>query len=501
MAKWNDNEWYFCLSCFYNSENFEQAIASLNCQYNRKKTDITDKFKREGIDLDSYIGTNLKRKLTKRQFIQELKQVYKIIGTSFNEKQYDDFSSLKSYYVIGYFGNWQIALQESGLLKKFSDFDLITKQIQAFDPEKEMKENWKKEKQNLLLKAEQRKVKHIKEQSQKLDIVNEMLMEAIAKVEPLLVDIKVVKKQQQIKSNKSVCTLWFEFSDLQLGTLITSEEMGGLNHHNWAVWQEKLSIWKRQVIEKINLYKQNYVIDRVVIACLGDMLEGQDIFKGQVWKIDANVVDQAINGANDTAAAFTEIFMNHYDVHFDIFEVFGNHGRLGSKGESPYSCSMDKIYQRMLQGQLEKINKLTNYTYHQNEAWFYFVELYGWNHLLLHGDQGMSKLWSNRPTVNGLEKGLIRYNQMFQQQVHFIHCGHFHNDWQLSFNLSQMLINGSFVGTSGFSATAMVASSPPIQVMHVFEPRIGLSKTERIYLLDGTIKRSIKPKKLTNILR
>ena len=99
-------------------------------------------------------------------------------------------------------------------------------------------------------------------------------------------------------------------------------------------------------------------------------------------------------------------------------------------------------------------------------------------------------------TVNGLEKGITRYNQMLQQQIHFLHCGHFHNDWQLSFNMSQILINGSFIGTSNFSATQMVASSPPIQVLHVFEPRIGLAKTERIYLNEGDIKRPIMAKSL-----
>ena len=226
------------------------------------------------------------------------------------------------------------------------------------------------------------------------------------------------------------------------------------------------------------------------------MVEGADIFLGQAWQVDNHVVDQAINGANDTAAAFIEIMLMHSDIHFDVFEVFGNHGRIGHKGENPYSCSMDKVYQRMLQSQLAKVPELKNYTYHENETWYYFVELYGWNHLLLHGDQGMSKLWSNRPTVNALEKGLVRYNQIFQQQVHFLHCGHFHNDVTWSFNMSQILINGSWIGTSLFSATTMVAASPPVQLLYVFEPRIGLAKTERIYLLEGPVRKPIQPKTL-----
>jgi len=496
MTQWTDKEWFFCLSCLYWCEDLDTALVEFHTRYPRSKKEIYRKFKSECVDLKAYVGLGLgKNKVTKHQIIQELKQVYKILGQPYNIKQFNELSSIGSEIVVGYFGGWELALEQADLLKKFDSYYQLTQQIKTFDPERELKENWKKEKEQILHREEQRKVKWLKEQSQKLDIVNELIQAAVAKVEPLIVDVNTTKTFPKYKATAK-CTLWFEFSDLQLGTLITSEEMGGLNKHNWIIWQEKLKVWTKNVIEKIAQYKQNYIIDHVVLACLGDMVEGQDIFKGQVWKIESNVVDQAINGANDTAAAFTEIFLTHHDIHFDILEVFGNHGRIGSKGENPYNCSMDKVFQRMLQNQLVNVKAINNYNYYQNEAWFYFIEIYGWNHLLLHGDQGMSKLWSSRPTVNSLEKGLVRYNQLFQEQIHFIHVGHFHSDWQLSFNLSQMLINGSFIGTSSFSATTMIASSPPIQVMHVFEPRVGLAKTERIYLLDGPVKQSIKPKKL-----
>ena len=139
---------------------------------------------------------------------------------------------------------------------------------------------------------------------------------------------------------------------------------------------------------------------------------------------------------------------------------------------------------------------VNNVTWHTNDCWFYFVEIYGQHHLLLHGDQGMSGLWSNRPTINGLEKGIVRYNQLLQSQVHVLHAGHFHSAWELSFNMSQVLINGSFIGTSDFAARQMVTSSPPIQMMHVFEPDVGLTKSERIYLTTGSIFNSIEPNTL-----
>jgi len=498
MRRWVEVEWSYCLHCLYHNKDLTQAIIIFQKRYNdRTLKAIRTKFDRAKIDIHIFCGAGIrKNKTPKIHYIEELKKIYKLVGRPFDKEHFTQASKIPYEYVIGYFGSWERALKEAGLLKKFEDFMQTKQEIKEFDPERELKQNWEKEKEKILIKAENRKIAWLREQSNKRDIINHMIKEAVAKAEPIFVEVNTIKVAKIQPQTKSVCTLWFEFSDLQLGTLLTQEEMGGLNRHNWIIWQEKLNIWKRHVIEKISFYRQTYLVERVVIACLGDMVEGNDIFQGQVWQVDTHVVDQAINGANDAGAAFIEIMLTHEDIHFDVLEVFGNHGRLGNKGEYPYSCSMDKVFQRMLQSQLMKVPNLKNYNYYENETWFYFVELYGWNHLLLHGDQGMNKLWSNRPTVNSLEKGLVRYNQIFQQQVHFLHCGHFHNDVTWSFNMSQILINGSFIGTSNFSASQLVAASPPVQILHVFMPRIGLHATERIYLMDGDIKNPLEPKKL-----
>ena len=441
---------------------------------------------------------------SKKLLISELKTVYKTLARPFQMGEYDDACSSKctSDIVTEVFGSWEQGLQESGLTKKFTNHQTILGEIGEFDPVKEVKKNWTLEKKKLVERAEQNEVKWLKNQNHKVNLLQEMLDESFAKIEPLVV-VAPEREKEKEKAKKAVKgrppgTLWFEFSDLQLGTLITREEMGGLAEHNWGIWQDKLELWKIQVIEKIDFYKTVYKLDRVVLACLGDMVEGQDIFRGQKWQIDRHVVDQAVTGADDTAKAFAEILLAHKDIHFDILEVFGNHGRIGAKGDSPHSCSMDKIYQRMLELRLQGVPELSNFTYHQNEAWFYFLEIYGWHHLLLHGDQGMSKIWSGRPTVNGLEKGLVRYNQMFQNQVHFLHCGHFHSPVNWAFNISQILINGSFIGTSTFSATQLVASTPAVQLMYVFTPRVGLDITQRLYLTED-VKNPLEPRTLSGV--
>lgn len=440
-----------------------------------------------------------KQVMSKADCITELLRVYKVIGKPYTRRQYNEIGKVWSQNIERLFGTWSKALDESGLSKRFDEWKKIQDEHKSFRPEDEVKRAWEEKKNELVERAEERKVKWLREQMNKIDLLREMLEETLAKAEPPVFEVNPIRviDSSKKRSNRRKCTLWFEFSDLQLGTLMTAEEMGGLNKHNWVIWLDKLKVWKEEAIRIIRTHlEQHYEIDHIVFACLGDMVEGQDIFKGQLWQIDRHVVDQCIMGANDTAAAFAEVMMTFPDLDFQILEVFGNHGRVQRKGESPYSCSMDKVYQRMLEMHLLRIPKLKNMTYHHNESWFYLAEIYGWNHLLLHGDQGMSGLWSNRPTINGLEKGLVRYTQMLQQPIHFLHAGHFHNEWALSFNMSYMLINGSWIGTSNFSATQMVASAPPVQTVHVFEPDVGLAKTERIYLAPKDVAVPMEPNKV-----
>lgn len=435
-----------------------------------------------------------REKYSKADFLKEITKVFKLLDRPFTRREYDEVANIHSRLLEKRFGSWNNALRESGLIEKFKGFLEIKKEIKDFNPQEKVKAEWKEEKENLVKKAEERQVKWMKNHLYKMELLQNILTESISKAAPPMVEVQPLKivKLKESKNNNHV-TLWFEFSDLQLGTNITSEEMGGINKHNWIIWQEKLKIWTTKVIEKIARYQTQYIIDHVIIAGLGDFVEGVDIFKGQEWKVDKNLVDQTIYGANDTAAAFIEIFLTYPDINFQVLEVFGNHGRIGRKGEQPYSCSMDKVYLRMIEMQLRAVHQIKNYTWHQNEAWFYLINLYGWNHLLLHGDQGMGGVWSSRPTINGLEKGVVRWSQMLQQHIHFLHIGHFHQEASLSFNRSNLLINGSFIGTSDFAAKIMVASSIPTQVMHVFEPNIGLSQTERIYLTETKDNGAIEP--------
>ena len=414
MIKWSESEWAFCLYCFYHATDIDAAVKEFQKKHNnRSKDSILSRFKHQGLRGSEFVGN----RMPKSRLVSELKGAYAHFKRAVSPEEFSEFSNIDYPTVVGHFGSWQAAIQEAGLLSKFERSEKVKQEKLSFNPEKEVEEARQKEKESILRKAENKKVSWIKNQENKLELLNEMIVSAVAQADPPVIEYCEAKTIKQNKEQEHV-TLWLEFSDLQLGTLITAEEMGGINEHNWLIWKEKLKVWKNTVIKKIESYRKQCAIDYVIIAGLGDFVEGANIFKGQEWKVDKNCVDQAIFGANDVSAAFIEIFLTFPTVSFQVLEVFGNHGRIGAKGEQPYSCSLDKVFLRMLEMQICK-TEAKNYVWHRNESWFYLINLYGWNHLLLHGDQGMGGMWSSRPTINGLEKGVVRWSQMLQQQILF----------------------------------------------------------------------------------
>lgn len=427
--------------------------------------------------------------------VQELLRVYGALKEPFARRQFDEVSrAVNSRTAERIFGSWSAALEAAGLAKRFELFEKIEKDKKDFSPEQAHQEKWEAQKAEMLRRESERRDKWLKKTAQNFELSRQAIAETLETIEPLAVEITPIKVRAKPAPNGKAITIWVEISDSQIGTSMTSAEMGGLNKHNWTIWKDKLAIWTRLVMETIARYVDaGFVIDRVVLAHLGDMVEGVEIFPGQIWQIDRGLMQQIWYGANDLAGSLIQIVGAFPQLDFHAVEVLGNHGRLGKKGERAYIDSADWLFQRIVQLQVQRVAKLENITWHENEAWFAFVEIYGWHHLLLHGDQGITGLWSSKPTVNGLEKGIARYNQMLQQQVHFVHVGHFHSDLSMAFNMSYMLINGSFIGTSKFSASKMVASGPAMQCVHIFDAEYGLRTTERLYLTDGGVINPVEP--------
>ena len=316
-------------------------------------------------------------------------------------------------------------------------------------------------------------------------LILEKVEAALSKVKPDT--LKIVQEPPAKKIPEATHELiWAEISDVQLGTKVELEAMGGINEHNWAIWLAKLARWEETITQTIRERRKAVNVDGVVLALLGDIVEGHNIFKGQVYELDYDVYKQVIHGASDFAQAFARLAATFPDLQFTLYGVGGNHGRVGSYGEAPYRCNWDLVLYHLIELRLKALN-LSNVTCHFPEAWFQLVETWGWTHLLVHGDD--IKGWGGLPFY-GLQRAVGKYQQVLQKPVNYLHIGHFHAEAGISSSLGDMIVNGNWIGANAFSKQ-IVEANTPVQLVHGISEANGIEWTKKIYLRT---RQSMRPK-------
>lgn len=320
--------------------------------------------------------------------------------------------------------------------------------------------------------------------------LTEMMLEkmtlAIESVEPSRIEVVSEMPPTTCISGGKPEIIWVEVSDVQLGTKVEIEKMGGINAHDWAIFLRKLESWKEGVKATIRERLLARPCEGVVIAFLGDIVEGHNIFKGQTYELDADIYKQAFKGAEDFAVAVAEIAATFPHLAFTVYGVGGNHGRVGAYGEAPYRCNWDLVLYEFMRLRWQAAG-LTNVQTHFPQAWFQLVDTWGWKHLLVHLDDVKGSLGL---PFYGLQRYLGKNVQMLQRVVNYLHGGHFHAETNMSISLGEVLVNGNWIGANSFSKI-IVEANTPVQMIHGFTEDNGLEWSKKVYLRT---RKDMKPR-------
>jgi len=330
-------------------------------------------------------------------------------------------------------------------------------------------------KTELLKRVDQRNNARKRREQGITEIIIEKVQAALEKIQPDTIQVVPADIPLNVKGPAEV--IWVEVSDVQLGTKVELEKMGGINEHDWRIFLQKLQAWEDGVIKTIKERASVAPIEGVVIALLGDIVEGHQIFKGQVYELDKDVYQQVMHGARDFAQSFARIVATFPDLAFTFYGVGGNHGRVGAYGEAPFRCNWDLVMYQIIQLRLEVLH-LPNMVCHFPEAWFQIVETWGWRHLLVHGDDIKGALGL---PYYGLQRAMGKHQQVLQMPLNYMHIGHFHAESSISTSVGENLINGNWIGANSFSKI-IVEANTPIQMIHGFTEANGLEWSRKVYL-------------------
>lgn len=254
-----------------------------------------------------------------------------------------------------------------------------------------------------------------------------------------------------------------QLSDLQTGKVTPD--------YNTEVCRERVMRYADEIIA----IGREHGSRECVVPMLGDIIEGCDIFPGQVYLVDSTLYDQVFNTTPVILADFLRQLLTWFRS-VRVEAVQGNHGRIGRKGQYSGADNADKMVYRLVKLLLRdeprvefNIADLAG----PESSWFKIMEIGNYSALLFHGDQirGHSGIpfYGLQKKINSWASGGIGPGVTFDDAM----CGHFHQLARIPLNQRTVWMNGSIESYNTFAQEQLAGQSEPTQWTLICDPEAG----------------------------
>lgn len=263
-------------------------------------------------------------------------------------------------------------------------------------------------------------------------------------------------------------------SDMHIGASYSHEETGGLSQYSLEIFKRRLQKMKHGVLEIVERHRGMYELPELHIFSLGDIIAGEP-GAGQ-WNdnyIHLDVMEQVVEGVcalRDLVATWASAFQK-----VTFYGIYGNHGRVGKKGQTKSSDNWDRFCYAMLQISL---SNYANIEWHIPKTWWLNPTIQNHSFYLCHGDGIKGR------TLVAIEKIESKVAGMLGQRLDYFLMGHFHSPAEIQTNASRVIINGSFMGGDMYSLKDLGQNCAAEQKVFGIHERKGITWTYNIYLDD-----------------
>ena len=200
---------------------------------------------------------------------------------------------------------------------------------------------------------------------------------------------KIVKPKADKRKGKAEVAL-VHLTDWQAGKRTVSYGLDTL--------ADRIEQMTSKVIELTNIQRQHHPVRDCVVLLGGDMVEGIGIFPGQAYEVEAHLFEQLFE-----VVRIIEGTIKTLSEHFDTVHVvceFGNHGRLGRKGDMPGSDNIDRMAYKIA---ADRTAGIKGVTWQMSGDWYQIFEIGKYRALLVHGDE-VNSYGGNVPAFGILRK-------------------------------------------------------------------------------------------------
>lgn len=227
-------------------------------------------------------------------------------------------------------------------------------------------------------------------------------------------------------------------------------------------------------------YRASRPVKHCVIVFGGDMVEGLFNFPTQPYEIDQTLFGQYVT----VSKMITEAVQKALSIFEKVTVVaeWGNHGRIGRRGELPRPDNVDRMCYELARQLLADEKRLT---WEDSINDWQKIEIGNYRAIAIHGDEvGRNGFASPSTIVQHIarwQSGSLDYDFRDAYIGHY----HTHSSWSLPNGFGQVYQTGSTESDNRYAQIGLASMAVPSQRMHLIDPIKGRVIAEHKIWLDG----------------
>jgi hypothetical protein len=226
------------------------------------------------------------------------------------------------------------------------------------------------------------------------------------------------------------------------------------------------------------IQRADHPVKDCVLMLGGDMVEGVSIFPGQAFEVDSSLYTQIFTAARIIEQLVVDMLGIFEKVH--VVCEYGNHGRLGRKGDHQAEDNADLFAYRTVSERLTD----PRLTWQLSGDWRQHVTIGNYRALLIHGDE-IKSFGGNTPAFGILRK-ITAWSSGVVDGFNDAYLGHFHTPMTLTTpSGGQIYVTGSPESDNVYAAEFVAAKGHPSQRLHFIDPDAGRVTASYLVWLDS----------------
>lgn len=264
-------------------------------------------------------------------------------------------------------------------------------------------------------------------------------------------------------------------SDWHIGSAWPHSETG-FGDMSTDILGARVELLSNKVVSLTRLQKRISPINRLVVNFLGDIAENDALHASSAIHVDNPTIRQlssAINASERMLKTYLEEFQE-----VTVMAVYGNHGRMGAKGEQHALNNWDVLAYSFIAERFSDEPRLKFHISTTPYMAYILDDQPEWVHCIIHGD-GIPAPFSL--PLYSITRAEAQISKILDRPINYSHFAHWHNMAQMDKTFGAIFINGSLVGTSPHGVGLRLAGQAK-QLYMGLHPELGQTWMYPIYL-------------------